>query len=122
MAINEQVAIAIAGLRAWGYHGVLPAEQESGQEFVVDLSLVLDMPDGDDISKTVDYAELATKVVAIVQGEAVELIETLADMIATVVLEDKRVHETTVTVHKPNAPIRTPFSDVAVTISRRKHD
>jgi 7,8-dihydroneopterin aldolase/epimerase/oxygenase len=58
--------------------------------------------------------------VAVVQGEPVDLIETLAQRIADVCLRHSPVQEVEVTVHKPQAPITVPFDDVAVTITRRR--
>jgi len=119
---NEQLGtISLTGLHGWGYHGVLDAERASGQEFIVDVEVELDMPGADDIAATVDYGALATKVVGIVEGQPVKLIETLASAIASSILEDERIRTTIVTVHKPHAPITVRFDDVAVTISRRKH-
>jgi dihydroneopterin aldolase len=114
-------SITLTGLRARGRHGVLPAERELGQEFVVDARLGLDLGPAaarDDLSRTVDYGALAGTLVAIVEGDPVDLIETLADRLASACLADPKVTEVTITVHKPSAPIAFPFSDVAVSISR----
>lgn len=118
METQRSGTIKLAGLRSRGFHGVLAAERVSGQDFVVDLEIEFDMPRTDDVSDTVDYGQLALKVVAVVGGEPVDLIETLAARIAAQVLEDSRIRRITVTVHKPQAPIRAQFDDVAVTISR----
>jgi 7,8-dihydroneopterin aldolase/epimerase/oxygenase len=115
--------IALTGLRARGRHGVLAAERELGQEFVVDATLWLDTRPaaaGDDLSRTVNYGTLAGQLVAVVEGEPVDLIETLADRLARVCLGDPQVEEVEVTVHKPSAPIPHPFADVAVTIRRQR--
>jgi len=115
--------IELTGLRARGRHGVLPAERELGQEFVVDVSLGLDTRPAartDDLSRTVDYGALADRLVAVVQGEPVDLIETLAERLAQVCLEDPIVRQVDVTVHKPAAPVPHPFADVAVKISRSR--
>jgi 7,8-dihydroneopterin aldolase/epimerase/oxygenase len=115
--------IELRGLRARGRHGVLPAERELGQEFVVDVALGLDVAPaaaGDDLSRTVDYGSLASRLVAVVEGEPVNLIETLAERLAAVCLEDLAVRQARVTVHKPAAPVPHPFADVAVTISRSR--
>lgn len=114
-------AIALNGLTAYGYHGVLDHERRNGQQFVVDLtiSLPLDGPGrSDDVADTVNYAEVADKVAGIIQGEPVDLLETLAARISRTVLSDERILEVEVTVHKPSAPIDQEFSDVAVTITR----
>lgn len=116
-------AITLTGLRAFGYHGVFDFERRDGQEFVVDLVVALDMRPAaasDDVAHTVDYGALATGVVAIVTGEPLNLIETLAERIAGFVLEHPLVAATTVTVHKPSAPITTAFQDVSVSVSRER--
>ncbi|MDX6741821.1 dihydroneopterin aldolase [Actinocorallia sp. A-T 12471] len=115
--------IELRGLRARGHHGVLPAERELGQEFVVDAVLSLDLrpaAEKDDVALTVHYGELASALVEVVTGEPVDLIETLAERLAEVCLADRRVRGAEVTVHKPAAPIPHPFADVAVTIFRSR--
>jgi dihydroneopterin aldolase len=113
--------IELTGLTAFGRHGVFDFEREQGQDFTVDLRLSLSTARAarsDDVVDTVHYGEIAEKVVAIVEGEPVNLIETLAHRIASAVLEDERVIFAAVTVHKPHAPIRAQFSDVSVTVHR----
>ena len=113
--------ISLRGLRARGRHGVHEFEREQGQDFIVDVELELDLaPAGasDDVADTVHYGELADRLVAIVTGEPVNLIETLAERIASACHEDARVTAVTVTVHKPSAPIPHPFADVSVTVRR----
>nr|WP_198536100.1 MULTISPECIES: dihydroneopterin aldolase [Pseudofrankia] len=113
--------IALTGLRVRGRHGVLAAERELGQEFVVDVTLWLDTAPAaaaDDVTLTVHYGELAEALARVVAGEPVDLLETLAARLADVCLADPRVARAEVTVHKPAAPIPIPFGDVAVTIVR----
>lgn len=113
--------IVLTGLTVFGHHGVFDFERRDGQEFTVDLTLSLSLKkptETDDVTDTVHYGELADRVSAIVAGEPVSLIETLAQRIADAVLEDERVMRVTVTVHKPQAPIAQTLSDVAVTIRR----
>ena len=113
--------IALTGLRVRGHHGVLPEERRDGQDFLVDAVLHLDLrPAGasDDLRQTVHYGELAQDLAAVVAGEPVELLETLAARLAEVCLRDPRVRQAEVTVHKPSAPIPLAFADVAVTVVR----
>jgi dihydroneopterin aldolase len=115
--------ISLSGLRARGRHGVYPAERETGQDFVVDVRLEVDLAPAartDDVADTVHYGELAGALVAVVGGEPVNLIETLAGRLLDVCLADPRVSAATVTVHKPQAPIPHEFGDVAVTLHRRR--
>jgi dihydroneopterin aldolase len=115
--------IALQGLRARGRHGVYDFEREQGQDFVVDVELELDLAvaaASDRVTDTVHYGELADRLVAVLTGEPVRLIETLADRLVDVCLEDPRVDAATVTVHKPQAPIRHAFTDVSVTLRRAR--
>lgn len=115
--------IRLTGIRAAGKHGVLDFEHERAQTFVVDATLFLDLaPAGktDDLNDTVDYGAIAKGIVAIIEGEHVDLIEKLADRIADMILGYPAVANTQVTVHKPNAPIVVPFDDVSVTVERSR--
>ncbi|MBP3977389.1 dihydroneopterin aldolase [Microbacterium sp. BLY] len=115
--------IVLTGLTVFGRHGVYAHEREEGQEFTVDLRLRLSLEQAsasDDVADTVHYGELAERVAAVVAGEPVNLIETLAERIAAVALDDRRVQQVSVTVHKPHAPIPQNFADVAVTVHRTR--
>ena len=115
--------VALRGLKARGHHGVFPKERAEGQTFIVDLSLGLDTRPAaadDDLAKTVHYGIVAEEVVAVVQGEPVDLVETLAERIAQTCLKHEEVQEVEVCVHKPDAPITVPFDDVTVTIIRSR--
>ncbi|WP_236967834.1 dihydroneopterin aldolase [Microbacterium aurantiacum] len=115
--------ITLSGLRVFGYHGVYDDEKRDGQDFVVDLRLDLDTRPAaasDDVADTVHYGELAASVAAVVAGDPVDLLETLAQRIADVALADDRVARVEVTVHKPQAPIALHFDDVSVTIARSR--
>lgn len=115
--------IAIKGIRAHGRHGVLEHERRVGQPFVVDLELGLDTGPAalaDDLSRTVDYGSLTLEVHDVIASEPVDLIETLAQRIADLVLAHEPVHWVKVTVHKPAAPIAVAFDDVAVVIERSR--
>jgi dihydroneopterin aldolase len=115
--------IAIVGLRGRGRHGVYAHERVEGQEFVVDVTLEVDLDPAaasDDVADTVDYGVLAGRLMAIVTGEPVNLIETLAARLADACLADARVAAATVTVHKPQAPVPHAFADIAVTLRRER--
>ena len=113
--------ITLTGVRVRAHHGVFDFEREQGQEFVIDVSVAVDLAaaaSGDDLGRTVHYGELAEAVVAAVERDPVDLIETVAERVAAVALGYPAVEEVEVTVHKPEAPIAVPFADVAVTIVR----
>ena len=113
--------ITLTGLRVFGRHGVYEVERRVGQEFVVDATLYLSTAEAaasDDVVATVHYGEAAERIAAIVAGEPVNLLETLAQRIADVLLAYDGVRMVAVTVHKPHAPIDLQFADVSVTIRR----
>ena len=113
--------ISLLGLRVFAHHGVLAQEQAEGQEFLVDAVLWLDTGPaaaGDDLSRTVDYAAVADRLVAAASSPPARLIETVAERLAAVCLTVPAVQEAEITVHKPHAPIAHPFADVTVTIRR----
>ncbi|MDO5677628.1 MAG: dihydroneopterin aldolase [Propionibacteriaceae bacterium] len=114
--------ITLTGLSATGFHGVFPEERREGQTFVVDVVLELDLDTrSDDLASTVNYAEIAEAVEAVITGEPRNLIETVAGEIADRCLTHGKVGTVTVTVHKPMAPLSQTFADVSVTISRSRH-
>ena len=115
--------ITLTGVTGYGHHGVFPAERQQGQPFVIDLSCELDLSAAavdDDLGQTVDYGSLAQAVVADVERDPLNLIEALAERIATTCLGRPGVQRVEVTVHKPHAPMPVPVADVAVSLTRSK--
>lgn len=116
-------SITLTGLRVTAHHGVFDFERENGQEFVIDVTVWLDFrpaSSGDDLARTIHYGELAVEVADAVRRDPVDLIETLAERIADVVLAHDAAERVRVTVHKPQAPIEIPFADVSVSIERER--
>jgi 7,8-dihydroneopterin aldolase/epimerase/oxygenase len=115
--------IELRGLTVRGQHGVFDHERADGQDFVVDITVWIDLVDAaasDDLADTYDYGVLAQRAAAIIAGPARNLIETIAAEIAEDVMKDQRVHAAEVTVHKPQAPIPQTFGDVAVVARRSR--
>ncbi|WP_018024861.1 dihydroneopterin aldolase [Corynebacterium ulceribovis] len=116
--------IELTGLKVFGHHGVFGFEKRDGQEFIIDVCLWLDSAAAaasDDLADTIDYGALADTVVAIVSGPPRNLIEAVAGEIAdTVMADNQQLHAVEVTVHKPSAPIKHAFDDVAVVARRSR--
>jgi dihydroneopterin aldolase/2-amino-4-hydroxy-6-hydroxymethyldihydropteridine diphosphokinase len=115
--------IVLKGISAKGHHGVLDFEKRDGQTFVVDVTMHIDLaPAGtsDDLADTVNYAEVAGDVVALIEGDSLDLIEALASRIADRVLARPLVEAVEVVVHKPEAPVGHPFTDVRVRVTRER--
>ncbi len=115
--------LAITGVEVFAHHGVFDFERRDGQKFVIDLILGLDTTPAaasDDLKDTVDYGSVVARVVESAASEPVDLIETLAQRLADVVLREPGLEWVEITLHKPSAPIDATFDDVALTITRSR--
>ncbi|OBJ88557.1 dihydroneopterin aldolase [Mycobacterium gordonae] len=115
--------IELRGLKVRGRHGVFEHERRDGQDFIVDITVWIDLARAaasDELADTYDYGALAQLAADIVGGTARNLIETVGADIADRVIADERVHAVEVTVHKPQAPISQTFDDVAVVTRRSR--
>lgn len=117
--------VAVHGIRGRGSHGVLAHEKRDGQEFVVDV--VLHVPTlragrSDDLADAVDYSIVARQAHDVLTGPSLDLVEAVAERIASAVLADPRLLAVDVTVHKPQAPVGVPFDDVTVQVRRTRDD
>jgi len=117
--------ILLADMVFHGHHGTLPAEHELGQPFVVSVELRLDLrPAGtsDDLTKTVDYGEVHRMARDIVEGQPVQLVETLAERIAAAVLDNHPpVEAVKVRVAKPHVRLGdTVLAGSAVEVLRHR--
>ncbi|MFC6287936.1 dihydroneopterin aldolase [Nocardioides sp. GCM10027113] len=115
--------LSVTGIECFAHHGVFEAERREGQPFVIDLTMGVDSTQAassDDLHDTVDYGSLVAAVKTAVERDPVDLIETLAQRVADVCLLDAGVQWVRVTVHKPEAPIDATFTDVALTITRKR--
>jgi dihydroneopterin aldolase len=104
--------IELRGLIIRGNHGVFDHERRDGQDFVVDITVWIDLAAAaasDELADTVDYGALAQRAADIIGGPARNLIETVAAELADDVMADK-----------PDAPIPLTFSDVAVVARRSR--
>ena len=117
--------IELRGLKVRGNHGVFDHERADGQDFVIDITVWMDLSaaaGSDVLADTYDYGVLAQRAADIIAGPARDLIETVAAEIADDVMSDRRVQAVEVTVHKPHAPIPLTFADVAVVARRSRAD
>lgn len=113
--------IIAKGLTFYGCHGVLEAEKQNPQKFVVDLILYQDLhraANEDDLKFTINYDKIFHDVRKIVEKESYNLIETLAEKIAGFILSHYTANRVEVTVYKPQAPVEGQFQYFAVKIER----
>ena len=114
--------IALEGMVFSGRHGVRPAEREQAQEFKVDVKLDTDLLKAgrsDRVEDTVDYRRVYAIAKEVVEGESVQLIETLAHRIAKRALDLKGVAAVSVQVAKRPESMR-PIDAASVKIRRTR--
>ena len=105
----------------FAHHGVYDEEKLRGQIFLIDVHLRMDLSvagETDDLSATIHYGELADAIVQRASSERWDLIERVAERTADLVLDDPRVDEVVVTVHKPEVTLPTPVASVSVSVTR----
>ena len=106
--------IRISGINSFGFHGVYPEERRVGQRFMADLILYTDLSSAarsDDVNDATDYSKVVPDVKKILEGEPVNLIETLADRVVTSVLQNYPLVESVeVTIYKPEAPVEAAIA------------
>ncbi len=117
--------ILLEGMRFYAYHGVNPEERALGQRFVVDVVLTVGLRrpgQSDDLADTVSYSAVYKVVRGIVEGEPRNLIEAVAEEIAAAILMGfRQVARVTVTVRKPEVPMKGSLLDAAgVRITRSR--
>jgi len=99
--------------------GIYDWEREIRQTVGVDLEMATDIrraADSDDIQYTLNYKSIADRIVEFVEASEFGLIETLAEKVAGIVLNEFDVPWVKVTLHKPGAIASA--QDVGVIIER----
>ena len=118
--------IFIEGLSLHAYHGVMAYEAKVGQSFTIDLELTIDLSAAarsDKVMDTVSYDQVVQCASDVFCAQRYRLIEAAAGNVAEAVLAAfPRVSAIKVTIHKPHAPIAAIFSDVGVTLLRKRID
>ena len=119
--------VFLEGLRFYAYHGVNPEERTQGQRFTVDVTIVTDLRQAgrsDDLELTINYSAVNKRVRAIVEGPPRQLIETVAEEIATTLLQEfARAEAVTVTVRKPEVALKGAILESAgVRVQRSRGD
>ena len=118
--------IIIKGLKLYAFHGVNPEEKENGQDFILDISANLPIAKAgktDNLEDTVSYAKIIKLTRAVFTAEKYDLIEKAARKVAAEILKTfDMIESITVTLKKPDAPIKADFDYVAVEISLSRKD
>lgn len=117
--------IVIKGLEVYARHGVLAEEQELGQKFIIDAVLCMDLRAAganDDISRTVNYADVCEDLIKWMQKKSFCLIESAAAYIAeSVLIKYRKVARVEIDLKKPSAPLAFHIDTVMVHTVRERH-
>jgi dihydroneopterin aldolase len=123
MESSMRDVISLRGLEVFAHHGVFDHERAEGQTFVVDVEVEYDASapsQSDEVADTLDYGVLASRIHEAVAGNPVNLLETLCQRVISTVLEFHQALATTVTIHKPHAPMEVSVADASVTMRRER--
>jgi dihydroneopterin aldolase len=115
--------IFLRGLTAECVIGFIDWERRVKQTVVVDLELPVDCRQAamsDDVTDTVDYKKVSKRVLAFIEASEFKLVETLAQRLAMLILEEFAIEWIRLSINKPGA-IRNS-RDVGVSIERSRAD
>ncbi|MCA0151227.1 MULTISPECIES: dihydroneopterin aldolase [Rossellomorea] len=116
--------ILLNEMEFYGYHGVFQEENKLGQRFRVSVELHLDLRksgQSDQLEDSVNYAEIYSITKSVVEGEPRNLVEAVAEDIASRILETfNAVKSCKITLIKPDPPIPGHYRSVAVEINRSR--
>ena len=114
-------SIFIEAIEFYGYHGLLDDEQAVGHRYVADVELSADTrrsAQSDNLADTIDYAAVARRVVEIGTKEKHRLIESIAERLATVILEEFAAESVRIRLKKISPPFNVIAQSVGVEIRR----
>ena len=118
--------IILEGMKFYGYHGRNVEEQALGQPFEVDIEAELDLTAAgvsDDIEDSVSYTDLYRVAKRHLEGQGKNLVEAVADAIASEILDAYPVESVKVRVMKVRPPIKGGvLSGAGVEVFRRRSE
>ena len=113
--------ICLKGLRFYACHGVYAEEKQQKQLFTINIELGLDVTAAsatDNINSSVDYGRIYMLVKQLVEENSFNLLETLAEHIAALLLEEQLVQKVRVEAEKNNAAYEGQCFSASVIIER----
>nr|APR64127.1 dihydroneopterin aldolase family protein [Populus tomentosa] len=116
--------LILRGLMFHGFHGVKPEERALGQKFLIDVDAWMDLQaagKSDCLSDTISYTEIYRIVKEIVEGPPQNLLESVAQLIASTTLsKHPQISAVRVKVGKPHVAVRGPLDYLGVEILRHR--
>ena len=115
--------IRINNLRVKVIIGCNDDERTRPQELLITISIAFDTWNAaatDDLRNTIDYDRLARRITEMAEGTEYMLVETLAQRVADLVLEDERVQGVTVSIVKPGALANASSAEIIINRERKQ--
>lgn len=113
--------IILKGLRFHGYHGASESERQVGQKYEIDAELTCDLSTAgmtDELAHTIDYGQVVNLMVEIGTQRSFQLIEALAETVASAILNQFPVQEVQLDVKKLSPPIAHQLAYAGIRIRR----
>jgi dihydroneopterin aldolase/D-erythro-7,8-dihydroneopterin triphosphate epimerase len=101
--------------------GIYPEERREKQDIIISVEMHADLQAAgrsDDLNDTVNYKAVKKAILSLVEGSSFQLIESLAERIADIALENEKVQQVVVSIDKPGALRFAKASAVEITRSR----
>ena len=118
------LTIQVEGINVYATHGVYEQEKKKGQEFRIDLQIELrenilnfENYKSESFDNSVNYENLVNEVINVSDNNSFDLIETFAYEILNSLKKYNNISKATVTIHKPNSPLKELVEDISVTAS-----
>ena len=118
------LTIQVEGINVYGTHGVYDQEKMNGQNFRIDLLIELkenilnfENYKSESFENTINYENLVNEVINVSDNNSFDLIETFAYEILNSLRKYNNILKATVTIHKPNSPLKELVEDISVTAS-----
>lgn len=117
--------ISIKDLEIYAKHGVLSAENQLGQKFLVSAKLYTDTSRAgltDCLDYSIDYSVICSFITEYMKANTFKLIEAVAEnLVNDILLSYPIIKKIDLEIKKPWAPIGLPLKTVSVNISRGWH-
>jgi dihydroneopterin aldolase len=98
--------------------GVYDFEKQAKQPLFFDVEMLTDFSkaaQSDNVDDVVDYAKVSQRIIAHCEQEQVELLETLAEQLASIILTEFAVSQVTLRIGKPQAVLEAQTVGIEIT-------
>lgn len=115
--------ILLKNMIFYAHHGYYEAERELGQKFEVDIQLECDLisaTNADDLKQTIDYQAIYKIAKDTFENYKFKLIETVAEKIASKILNIDGISNVLIRVRKPHVPLNGLLDFVEIEIYRER--